>query len=60
MWVPARITLNLFIAAIAMLLGIVLDASLFSIFRANLQRALAVPRYRPLYLHSGRRNRVRY
>jgi hypothetical protein len=60
MRMPVRNTLDLCIAGIAVLLGIVMDASLLSIFKAHLERGVAVSRYRPLYLRSGRRNRTRY
>jgi hypothetical protein len=60
MRVPIRNTCDLCLAAMALVLGFVLDVSLVSVFKANLQRALAVPRYRAVYLRSGRRNRVRY
>ena len=60
MRVPIRNTCDLCLAAMALVLGFVLDVSLVSVFKANLQRALVVPRYRAVYLRSGRRNRVRY
>jgi hypothetical protein len=55
-----RNSLDLFVAAMAMLLGILMDASLVSVFRAHLRRAIATSHYRPVYSHSGRRNRIRF
>lgn len=40
-------------------LMLVLHFSLVSVCKANLHRVLAVPRHRPIYSRSGRRNRVR-
>ena len=60
MRMPIRNTFDLCLAAVAALPGIVLDASLLSIFKAHLYRPLAFNRYRPVYLRSGRRNRNRY
>ena len=60
MRMPVRSTFDLCLAAMAMVLGFALDVSLVSVLKANLQRTLAVPRYRAVYLRSGRRNRVRY
>ena len=48
------------LAGVSVVLGVFLDASLLSICKTNLQRIVSVPRYRPVYLRSGRRNRVRY
>lgn len=60
MRMPIRTTFDLCLAALTTLLGFALDVSLISVFKANLQRAVVVPRYRAVYLRSGRRNRVRY
>jgi hypothetical protein len=60
MRMPVRNTLELCKAGLAALLRMVLDVSLLSVFKAHLQPALAVSRYRPVYLRSGRRNRVRH
>jgi hypothetical protein len=60
MRMPIKGTLDLCIAGIGMLLGILLDASMLSLFKAHLQRVPAISRYRPFYMHSGRRSRVRY
>ena len=60
MRVPVRNTLDLCLAGVATVLGIALDVSLLSVFKAYLQRVKAVPRYRSVYLRSGRRNRGRY
>ncbi len=60
MRVPIRNTLDLCLAVAGILLGIVLDVSLLSVFKANLRQIATIPRYRPVYLRSGRRNRVRY
>jgi hypothetical protein len=57
---PIRNTLDLCLAGVAAMLGIVLDVSLLSIFKAHLYQALAFNRYRSVYLRSGRRNRNRY
>ena len=37
-----------------------LHFSLLSVFKANLQRPFAVQHYKPVYLRSGRRSRVRF
>jgi len=55
-----RRTIDIFVATLSMLLSMMLDYSLLSIFKAHLQRAAVVSRYRPLYTHSGRRNRTWY
>ena len=59
MRVPVRNTLDLCVAAVAAVLSFALDAFLLSVFISNLQRAMSVS-YRPVYLRSGRRNRIRY
>ena len=59
MRVPVRNTLELCLVGVTTLLSIALDAFLLGIFKAHLQRAMSVPHYRPVYLRSGRRNRVR-
>ena len=47
--------------SIAMLVvGIAMDMSLLGIFRTHVRQTLALDHYRPVYLRSGRRNRVRY
>ena len=38
---------------------ITLHFSLLSVCKANLQRTLTVPNYRPIYSRSGRRKRIR-
>jgi hypothetical protein len=60
MRVPVRNTLDLCLAAASMLLGILLDASLLGICKSHLRGLVPVRHYRPVYLRSGRRNRVRY
>jgi hypothetical protein len=55
-----RRTVDVFVATVAMLLSMMLDVSLFSLFKAHLQRSPVVSRYRPLYTRSGRRNRAWY
>ena len=47
------------LAAVSVVLGVFLDASLLSICKTNLRRIVSVPHYRPVYLRSGRRNRIR-
>lgn len=62
MRVPVRSTVDLLylcLAAVSIVLGVMLDVSLLSICKANLRRIVSVPHYRPIYLRSGRRNRVR-
>ena len=59
MRVLVRSALDLCLAAVLMVLRGILDASLLSICKTNLQRVVFVPHYRPVYLRSGRRNRVR-
>jgi len=56
----AKWTIDVFVAALAMLLSMVLDVSLLSVFKAHLQPAVVVSRYHPFYMRSGRRNRPRY
>jgi hypothetical protein len=59
MRMPIRTALDLCVAGMAAVLGFALDASLLSIFKTHFQRAVSISRYRPVYLRSGRRNRVR-
>ena len=59
MRVPVRSTVDLCLAAVSMVLGVILDVSLLSICKTNLRRVVSVRHYRPVYLRSGRRNRVR-
>jgi hypothetical protein len=54
-----RHSIDLCLAAAAMLLTFASDASLFSVFKSHLKQVLLAPGYRPVYLRSGRRNRVR-
>ena len=56
---PIRNTLELCVGGVIAVLGILLDASLLSIFKTHFQRAISASHYRPVYLRSGRRNRVR-
>jgi hypothetical protein len=60
MRVPVRSTAGLFLSGAAALLRAALDACLLTVFKTHLQHAMAVPRYRPVYRHSGRRNKARY
>lgn len=60
MRVPVRSTIDLFLAALMILPGLVMDMWLVGIFKSHVQQSPAFGRYRPNYLRSGRRNRVRY
>jgi hypothetical protein len=60
MRMPIRNTFDLCLAGVATVLGMVLDASLLSLFKAHFSRTPAFNRYHPVYLRSGRRNRNRY
>jgi hypothetical protein len=62
MRVPVRNAIDLMYACLtagSVFLGVFLDASLLRICKEHLQRIVSAPRYRPVYLRSGRRNRVR-
>jgi hypothetical protein len=59
MRVPIRNTLELCLVVVTTALSVALDAFLLGIFKAHIQRAISVRNYRPVYLRSGRRNRVR-
>jgi hypothetical protein len=59
MRIPVRIIADGCLAGMSALLGMAFDAVLFGVFRSHLRHALAES-YRPIYAHSGRRNRVRY
>lgn len=48
------------LSAVSLLFAVALDVALLGVFRSHLRRAFAVERYRPIYLRSGRRNRVRH
>ena len=54
---PIKSTFDLSLVAMGVLTGFVLNVSLFN---SHIRQALAFNRYRPIYLHSGRRNGVRY
>jgi hypothetical protein len=43
----------------AFLLGIAMDASLLAVCKAHFRRVFSLDEYRPVFLHSGRRNRAR-
>jgi hypothetical protein len=60
MRVPLRNTLDLCLAAVSMLLGIVLDASLLSVFNTNLKQVITVPLHRQVDSRSIRRGRIRF
>jgi hypothetical protein len=60
MGTPVRSTFDLCLSGVSVLLGIALDAALLSIFKTHLQQVFGIPRYRPVYLRSGRRNRNRH
>ena len=60
MRIPVQIIANSCFSGVSALLGIALDVVLFGVFRAHLRKVFATPQYRPVYLHTGRRNRVRY
>ena len=57
---PLRVLAGVCVAGMSALVGAALDAALIGVFRSHLRRALAPQAYRPVYLRSGRRNRVRY
>jgi hypothetical protein len=57
---PMRIVADGCLAGVSTLLGVALDVVLFGVFRSHLRQALALQQYRPVYLRSGRRNRVRF
>jgi hypothetical protein len=59
MSVRIRNSVDLCFAAAAVLMAFVSDAFLFSVFKSHVKQALLAPSYRPVYLRSGRRNRVR-
>ena len=59
MRIPVRIIVDGFRAWVSSLPAMALDVALFGVFRAHLRHALAQQCYRPVYLRSGRRNRVR-
>ena len=60
MRIPLRSIADGCLSAVNLLFNAVLDVALLSVFRSHLRQALVVERYRPVYLRSGRRNRVRY
>lgn len=55
-----RNTFGFYVAAVTVLPRFLMDMFLFSILMSHIQRALAFDRYRPIYLRSGRRKRIRY
>jgi hypothetical protein len=57
---PVRSTWDGCLAIAMFVIGIAMDMSLLGVFRAHLRQAFAPLRYRPNYLRSGRRNRIRY
>ena len=60
MRIPVQNLADRGLSAVSLFLSALLDVALFGVFRSHLQQAIAVERYRPVYLRSGRRNRVRY
>lgn len=60
MRIPVQSIAGGWLAGVSALLGAVLDVALFTVFRAHIRQAFAVERYRPVYLRSGRRNRIRF
>jgi hypothetical protein len=60
MRIPVRNIVDGCLSAVSQFFTTLLDAALFGVFRSHLRQAIAVERYRPVYLRSGRRNRVRY
>jgi hypothetical protein len=59
MRIPVRNMANGCLSAVSYLLTAALEVMLFGVFMSHLRRAFAVEKYRPVYLRSGRRNRVR-
>ena len=57
---PLRYITNGCVSVVNLLFGAAFDFALISIFRSHLRHAFATQQYRPVYLRSGRRNRVRY
>jgi hypothetical protein len=54
-----RILIELCLGMAAMLTALASDVFLLSVFRSHVKQVLLAPGYRPVYLRSGRRNRVR-
>ena len=59
MRIPVRIMADGCLSAVNHLLTAALQVMLLGVFMSHLRQAIAVERYRPVYLRSGRRNRVR-
>jgi len=60
MRIPVQVIADSCIAGLSAMLGIAFDFMLLRVFRTHLREAFATERYRPIYLRSGRRNRVRF
>ncbi len=60
MRIPVRNITDGCLSVVNLLFAAAIDVVLLNIFRSHLRQALAVERYRPVYLRSGRRNRVRF
>ena len=60
MRIPARIIMDGCLAGVSTFFGTALEAVLFGVFRSHVRQAFATWQYRPVYLRSGRRNRIRF
>jgi len=60
MRIPIQTVAEGSLAAASVLIALALDALLLRVFWSNLREMLVFRRYRPVYLRSGRRNRVRH